>query len=115
MAESGKIPQGRYEQIEREAYERYLLEVAQGWAAEEERLEDWAKGTSPPWLVREVVLIFAGTKNAALEFRTYNPRSDREFTTSLPIYAEPFEDKEGKRTANLRRALGDEMMHLLGG
>ncbi|HEY1854675.1 MAG TPA: hypothetical protein VGG40_08810 [Solirubrobacterales bacterium] len=115
MIEPNKAKSGRYDQIEREAFERYLLQVARGLAAEEEQLEQAQKGTDPPWIVREIVLLSAGTRNAALEFRTVNRAGTRVAISTHQIWAEPFLDADGKRTANLNGALGDILMHLRGG
>lgn len=78
-----QAPDG-YDRIEGEAYERYLLEVVRGWAAEEERL-----GGNERRLIREVRLVGDEYPHWGIEMDTVNPQNGKEGTSKFPFRSDP--------------------------
>ena len=87
--------QGRFREIEREAFERYVLEVVRAVAAEEERLYVEARGEKPRILVRDVDLVRAYPETA-LRFRITDRGRDIEQQVSYPLWDRDYEEPGGR-------------------
>lgn len=97
--------------IEGAAYERYLLDLMRGYAAEQERMDP---DLTP--LIREIQLAGDEYPHPGFMIRTYNPRNGKEQTTMFPLYGNrEFYDEAGDRIAETTRIAGDILMWARGG
>lgn len=84
-----KADKPRYDQVEGEAFERYLLEVIRGWAAEQIRLG----GADDRFVFQDARLVGTDYPHSEIEIdsvSTTNP--DRKFTNRYPI--DPVRDRD---------------------
>ena len=100
---------GDFENIEKRAYERYLFELAKGWAEEYKR-----RGSTLRFAMGEVRLVNPGTPKAALEISAIAPSEGREIVQTYGIYGYPFYNEDGTR-ADAIQAVGDILMWARGG
>ncbi len=89
------LDQGRFREIERRAFERYLLEVVREGAIEEERLYRDSRGEDMAILVREVELVRNYPKTA-LRIRTLDRARDLEQWSEYPIWDLDYEEPDGR-------------------
>jgi hypothetical protein len=75
-----KVDRGRYDQIEGEAWERYLLGLIRGWATEQRRLD--VGGRKVP---KEIRLVGDGYPSWGFEIVTVSTLNGRESTSKFPI------------------------------
>jgi hypothetical protein len=99
----------RYDQIEGEAYERYLLEVIRGSAAEEERLGNVGRRS-----IKDVRLVGDAYPHWGFEVDTVNPQNGKEGTSKFSFRGNPsLFDAERPRGRTLgSQIIGDLLMHI---
>jgi hypothetical protein len=109
------LAEGNFAEIQRRAFERYLLELAQGFAAEQDRLYLEQRGREDNPVIREIQLS-GEYPDTCLRITTLSRVSDREITTMQSIWRDPtFFDDEGKARCSPERMVGDILMHARGG
>jgi hypothetical protein len=110
-----KVDRGNYDDIRHKAFERYLLELAKGWAAEHERLSLEREGREPSILIRDVELV-GGYPHTVFQFHTYDRNRDLEQTSSWPIYeSSTFYDKDLNLRCEPEQIVSDTLMLVRGG
>jgi hypothetical protein len=103
--------EGHFPAIEGAAYERYLLDLVRGYAAEQERMDS---DLTP--LIREIQLAGDEYPHPGFMIRTYNPRNGKEQTKMHLLYENPdFYSEDGERRVETTRIAGDILMLARGG
>lgn len=106
--------EGEFKEIERKAFERYLLDLARGWAAEEERLHLENRGKELNVQVLQIDLV-GEYPHTAFDIRCRH-RANGESTKHFTIYQTPgWFDGDGKRLVSPERIVGDILMLARGG
>ncbi len=109
------VAKGNYEAIGRAAFERYLLDLMQECAVEEERLHLEVRGEPLSLEIREIKLD-GEYPNTGFQFRIYDRRRNLEQTSWWPLYASStFFDEDRKRRCEPERIVGDTLMLARGG
>lgn len=110
-----KIPPNNFDSIYGRAFENFLLELARGYAAEEERLyfEKWGKTRNPE--IREIRLKGEYPETGFL-IRRYDRVRDLEQQQWYFIWGSPeFFDKDRKPLCEPERMVSDTLMWARGG
>jgi hypothetical protein len=108
-------PQGKYDVIYGRAFEKFLLELARGYAAEEERLYLEHQGKEENPLVREIQLKGEYPKTG-FQIKTYDRVRDLEQTNWYFLWGSPeFFDKDLKPLVSPERMVSDTLMLARGG
>jgi len=107
---------GNFDAINREAFERYLLDLVRNSAVEEERLYREAKGEDLHILIRDAELQ-GSYPNTVIRFRRYERARDIEDWTALPIWTDAtfFDQETGERRMPPEKIAGDILMLARGG
>jgi hypothetical protein len=108
--------EGNYEDIERGAFERYILDLVRGYAAEQERVHRKAKGTDPHILIREAKLE-GEYPRTVIRIRRYEPNRDIESWHTELLWEDTtfFDAETGGRLASPGRMASDILMRARGG
>lgn len=108
-------PEGNYKVIWGKAFEKYLLELARGYAAEQERLHREIQGKEDNPLIREIQLSGEYPDTGFL-IRKYDRVRDLEQEQWYFIWGNPeFFDEDLKPLVSAERIVGDTLMWARGG
>jgi hypothetical protein len=102
----------RYDQIEGEAYERYLVEVIRGWAAEEERL-----GAVGRRVIRGARLIGDAYPHWGIEIDTEDPGNGEMATSKFNFRGDPslFDAERPRGKSEGTEIISDLLMRIFEG
>jgi hypothetical protein len=107
--------EGNMKEIERKAYERYILDLLKGCAAEEERLQKENRGREFNILIRQIDLV-GEYPYVAFDIHRYHRISDRESVFHATLYQTPgWFDKDGKRLVDTDQIVADTLISARGG
>jgi len=102
---------GNFDAIQREAFERYVLDLAQRWAAEHDRLY----GDNESVLIRHIELR-GEYPNTGLKIQTYDKNRELEQSSVYVLWGRPdFFDAEGNLLVEPERLVADILMLARGG
>ena len=97
--------------IEGAAYERYLLDLMRGYAAETDRIDP-----NPSVLIKDIQLEGDGYPHTGFRIQTYHPRTGKTKSHLFTLYDNPgFYDEAGDRIVETNRIVGDILMLARGG
>jgi len=109
------VVRGNFDEIDRKAFENYLLELVREYAAEADRLYRLAKNKEPNPLVLEVELK-GEYPDTLMRIRCFDRVRDIEGWSVYPFWkSDNFFDEEGRRVCSPERMAGDMLMWALGG
>ena len=109
-----RMTRGRYDEIRKVTYERYLLDLMRSCAAEEERLYKERNKEPLSTTIRKIDLVNPGTDRAGFRILSIWPKG-REFTEVYSLYTPEFSDGQGRLTKPAGEIVGDILMWARGG
>jgi hypothetical protein len=110
-----KIPPNNFDAIYGRAFEKFLLELARGYAAEQERLQVESRGKPNNPEIREIQLK-GEYPNTGFQIRRYDRVRDLEQEQWYFIWGNPeFFDRNRKPLCSADRMVGDTLMWARGG
>ena len=105
--------EGNYEEISRQAFERYLLDLLRLSAAEEERLYREVRGESPRLEVRNIIQQGQYPEGTSYKFLYYDNRTGAEGSEIMILYENPqFYDQDGKQLVDADYMAGEMLTWL---
>jgi hypothetical protein len=110
-----KVDRGNFDAIYRKAFERFLLELAQNCAVEEERISQECTGREPSILVKGVCLK-GEFPNTAFQIKLYDRIRDLEYEDWQPIWRHPeWFDKDMRPLCKPEQIISYTLMWARGG
>jgi hypothetical protein len=110
-----KVDRGNYDEIQRKAFEQYLLDLAKGWAAEHERLSLEREGREPSILIHDIKLV-GDYPHTVFQFQIYDrPRGLEQIRTHLLYESPTFFDEDLNLRCQPEQIVSDTLMLVRGG
>jgi hypothetical protein len=104
-----------YDAIEEAAFQRYVLDLMRGWAAEQDRLWERNRGSKRDPRIVSIELVKAGTADAAYKVTVEHLSTGKITTPHFPLHAPAFYDSQGNRERFAGDIVSDILMWARGG